>query len=127
MPDDCFILYYLANASMGKLDYEFYPLASAADKPSRDIIMEKTREAFHKLADQARGPEWADSLTIRGHLWKAVIDPVTGNYYNQPVWVFLVYDPDGKNSGSILLDGDGKRLSISVRPDTGILPYYSPS
>ena len=122
MPDDCFILYYLhylANKDMDFAICKYYPQLGPAGKPSKDVIMEKAREAFHMLADQDKGPEWADSLTICGHMWKDIM--VWGELFKQPVWVFLVYGENGDRNGTIVMDEDGNLLLISMRPDTDIL------
>ena len=125
MPDDCFILYYLhhvANEDMAKTIYHDYPQLGPAGKPSKDVIMEKAREAFRRLADQDKGPEWADSLTICGHMWKEVILS-GGHLFKQPVWVFLAYGKNGERNGAIIMDEDGNLLLISMRPDTEI-PFF---
>ena len=92
---------------------------SSEGKPSKEIMVEKAREAFHTVADSEMGADWVNSLRINGELWNDGMKYGTGEHFGMPVWFlnFEAYEEENdtwNSKGYVQLDEDGNVLNVSL-------------
>ena len=118
-PQPCFVIAYIMN-QVEETDFQDgYPVFSSEGKPSKEIMVEKAREAFHTVADSEMGADWVNSLRINGELWNDGMKYGTGEHFGMPVWFlnFEAYEEENdtwNSKGYVQLDEDGNVLNVSL-------------
>jgi len=118
-PQPCFVIAYIMN-QVEETDFQDgYPVFSSEGKPSKEIMVEKAREAFHMVADNEMGADWVNSLRINGELWNDGMKYDTGEHFGMPVWFlnFEAYEEENdtwNSKGYVQLDEDGNVLNVSL-------------
>ena len=107
-PEDCYIIDFFLDGAEVDLIHERYPVFSLEDKPSKQEIIRKGREALYETYEK----NWVDHLQFNtGRLYENDRDPDTGERFGTPTWVFEIEDGETRNViGQMWLDEDGKVL-----------------
>lgn len=114
-PEDCYIIDFFLGGAEVDLINERYPVFSSEDKPSKQEIIRKGREALYETYEK----KWVDQLKFEcGRLYENDRNSDTGERFGTRTWVFEIEDGETRNViGQMWIDEDGNVLSTKVNQD----------